>query len=160
MLGDTPATESLLAYCLYWWASFVRGYAFEIEIFHDLDAASIHYTAHDLRVREQRFSSCDLTVFGMTGDIKNTTYFLYVARSFPLTCDFYITRLYNTALRRYVRIVVLTDEAWHRINGDMVRSNLARAAQWLPQIVGVTFLGYDLVVADYEVWKQKVLQRQ
>jgi len=160
MLGDTPATESLLAYCLYWWASFVRGYAFEIEIFRDLEAASIHCTSHDLRVREQRFSPCDLTVFGMTGDVKNTTYFLYVARSFPLTCDFYITRLYNTATGRYVRIVVLTDEAWHRINGDIVRSDLARAAQWLPQVVGVTFLGYALVVADYEVWKQKVLQRQ
>ena len=158
MFGDTPATESLLAYCLYWWA--VRGYAFEIEIFRDLEAASIHYTSHDLRVREQRFSPCDLTVSSMTGDIKNTTYFLYVARSFPLTCDFYITRLYDTATGRYVRIVVLTDEAWHRINGDIVRSDLARVAQLLPQIVGVTFLGYDLVVADYEVWKQKVLQRQ
>ena len=160
MLGDTPATESLLAYCLYWWASFVRGYAFEIAIFRDLDAARIHYTAHDLRVREQRFSPCDLTVLGMTGDVKTTTYFLYVARSFPLTCDFYITRLYNTAMGRYIRIVVLTDEAWHRINGDIVHSDLARVAQWLPQVVGVTFLGYDLVVIDYEVWKQKVLQRQ
>src|SRR4030095_6693782 len=46
------------------------------------------------------------------------------------------------------------------INGAIVRSDLTRAAQWLPQVVGVTFLGYDLVVADYEVWKQKVLQRQ
>jgi hypothetical protein len=55
---------------------------------------------------------------------------------------------------------MLTDEAWHRINGDIVYSDLARAAQWLPQVVGVTFLGYDLVVVDYEVWKQKVLQRQ
>jgi hypothetical protein len=96
----------------------------------------------------------------MTGDVETTTYFLYVARSFPLTCDFYITRLYNTAMGRSVRIVVLTDEAWHRINGDIVCSDLTRAAQWLPQVVGVTFLGYDLVVADYEVWKQKVLQRQ
>ena len=51
-------------------------------------------------------------------------------------------------------------EVWHRINGDLVRSGLARAAQWLPQVVGVTFLDYDLVVADYEVWKQRVLQRQ
>ena len=50
MLGETSATESLLAYCLYWSASFVRGYAFEVEIFRDLEAASIHYTSHDLRV--------------------------------------------------------------------------------------------------------------
>lgn len=87
-------------------------------------------------------------------------YFLYVARSFPLTCDFYITRLYNVATRCYVRIIVLTDEAWCCINGDTVSSDLAKAAQLLPQVVDVTFLGYNLVVVDYEVWKQKVLQRQ
>ena len=140
-LGDTPATECLLAYCLYWWASFVRGYAFELEICRDLDVAGVHFTSHDLRVREQRFSPCDLTVLGMMGDIKNTTYFLYVARSFPLTCDFYITRLYNTATRRYVRIVVLTTEAWRLLNGATVRGNLARAAQLLPQPVDITFWG-------------------
>ena len=36
--------------------------------------------------------------------------------------------------------------------GDTFRSihhsDLARVAQWLPQVVGVTFLGYDLVVAE------------
>ena len=51
-----------------------------------------------------------------------------------------------TVTERYVRIVVLTDDAWHRINGDIVRSDLARAAQWLPQVVGVIFLVSDLVV--------------
>jgi hypothetical protein len=30
--------------------------------------------------------------------------------------------------------------AWHRINGDTIRSDLARTAQWLPQAIGVTFL--------------------
>jgi hypothetical protein len=96
----------------------------------------------------------------MTGDIKNTTYFLYVARSFPLTCDFYITRLYDATARRYVRIVILTAEAWRRLNGETVGSDLVHAAQWLPQMVGVTFLGYDLVVIEYERWKRKVRQRQ
>ncbi|MBI4331618.1 MAG: hypothetical protein HY673_10095, partial [Chloroflexi bacterium] len=118
VLGGMSDTECLLAYCLYWWASFARGYAFELEILRDLEVAGVHFTAHDLRVREQRFSPCDLTVLSMTGDIKNTTYFLYVVRSFPLTCDFYITRLYNVATRCYVRIIVLTDEAWCCINGD------------------------------------------
>jgi hypothetical protein len=58
-LGDTPDTECLLSYCLYWWASFARGCAFEVEIFRDLEAAGIHFVAHDLRVREQRFSPSD-----------------------------------------------------------------------------------------------------
>ena len=84
----------------------------------------------------------------MMGDIKNTTYFLYVAHSFPLTCDFYITRLSSTATRRSVCIVVLTKEAWRLLNGDTVSGNLARAAQLLPQAVDVTFLGYALVVMD------------
>jgi len=159
-LGEPLETQCLLAYCLYWWASFARGYAFELEVFRDLQAAGIPFAAHDLRVRAQRFSPCDLTVLGMTGDIKNTTYFLQVARSFPLTCDFYITRLYDPSAQRYVRVVVLTRQAWHRINGDPVSGQIANAAQWLPQTVAVTFLGYDLVVADYRVWKDKILQRQ
>jgi hypothetical protein len=159
-LGGTPETECLLSYCLYWWASFARGCAFELEIFRDLEAAGIHFVAHDLRLREQRFSPSDLVVLGMTGDVKNTTYFLYVARSFPLTCDFYITRLYDAGVRRYVRIVILTAETWRRLDGETVSSDLAQAVQLLPRVVGVTFLGYDLVVADYEQWKQKVLERQ
>ena len=159
-LGDTPETECLLAYCLYWWASFARGSTFELEIFRDLDVAGVRSTAHDLRVRAERFSPCDLTLLDMTGDIKNTTYFLHVARLFPLTCDFYITRLYDAVVRHYVQIVVLTDSAWRSIDGDTIGSDLTRAAELLPQVVNVTFLGYNLVIADYEVWKQKVLQRQ
>jgi hypothetical protein len=77
----------------------------------------------------------------------------------PLPCDFYIIWLYNTATGRYVRRVVLIAEAWQRSNGAMVRSELARGAQGLPHVVGVPFLGYDLV-ADYEGWKQKGRQRQ
>ena len=159
-LGRAVVTRYLLAYCLYWWASFARGYAFEVEIARDLEASGVPFAAHDLRVREERFSPSDLTVLGMTGDIKNTTYFLSVARSFPLTCDFYITQLYDAARRGYRRIVILTEEAWERVNGQTVSGELAQAAQLLPRIVGVTFLGYHLVVADYAVWKQKVLHRQ
>jgi hypothetical protein len=159
-LGGGGAAQCLLAYCLYWWASFARGCAFELEITRDLEAAGVPFAAHDLRVREQRFSPSDLTVLGMTGDIKNTTYFLHVARSFPLTCDFYITQLYDSARRSYRRIVIVTEQAWHRINGETVTGDLTRAAQLLPDIVGVTFLGYHLVVVDYEIWKQKVRDRQ
>ncbi len=82
-LGGAPETECLLAYCLYWWASFARGYAFEVEILRDLDAAGIRFRAHDLQVRAERFSPWDIALLGLRGDIKSTTYFLYVARSFP-----------------------------------------------------------------------------
>jgi hypothetical protein len=160
VLGSTPESECLLAYCLYWWASFARGYTFEWETFRDLTDAGIRFVAHDLLVREQRRSPVDLMVLDLMGDVKSTTYFLYVARSFPLTCDFYITRIYHGAEQRYVRIALLTGEAWRRIDGDTVSGDLARAPSLLPQVVGITFLGYDLIVVDYEVWKQKILQRQ
>ena len=159
-LGKTPETECLLAYCLYWWASFARGSIFELTIFRDMTETGIQFTPHDLRVRAERFSPCDLTLLNMTGDIKNTTYFLYVARSFPLTCDFYITRLYDVQNRCYVRIVVLTEPAWHRINGETVSSDLMQAASKLPQVVSTTFLEYRFVIVEYNLWKQKVLQRQ
>jgi hypothetical protein len=122
--------------------------------------AGVPLVAHDLRLREQRFSACDLTVLGMMGDIKNSTYFLYVARSFPLTCDFYITRLYDAATRRYTRVVILQEDAWQRINGEIVSGDLAWAARLLPQVVGIQFLGYDLIVVDYEIWKQRILQHR
>jgi hypothetical protein len=159
-LDATVVSRCLLAYCLYWWASFARGCAFELEIIRDLQAAGIRLATHDLRVREERFTPSDLTLLGMTGDIKSSTYFLYVARSFPLTCDFYITQLYDSARRSYRRIVILAEEAWHRINGETVSTDLAGTARLLPRVVGVTFLGYHLVVVDYAVWKQKVLHRQ
>ena len=78
MFDDThrPLRELLLTVLYsYWWTRLVvRRHTmalFEMENFRDLEAASIHYTSHDLRVREQRFSPCDLTVSSMTGDIKN-----------------------------------------------------------------------------------------
>jgi hypothetical protein len=41
-----------------------------------------------------------------------------------------------------------------------IAQGMQHAARRLPQVVGVTFLGYDLVVIDYERWKQEVRQRQ
>jgi len=41
-----------------------------------------------------------------------------------------------------------------------VAADLERAAQLLPHVVGVIFLGYHLVVADFAIWKQKVLRKQ
>jgi len=159
-LGDSPDSELLLSYCLYWWASFARGYAFEIEVTRDLEASGIRFEAHDIRVRSQRLSPCDLTLLGMRGDIKTSTYFLYVARSFPLSSDFYIARLFDTAARKYTWVVISQAAAWDRIDGKPRAAALADAARLLPEVVTVKFMGYDLVVSDYAIWKQKVLQKQ
>lgn len=109
--SEVADSEYLAAYCLYWWTSFARGYRFEVVILRELQTAGIVFTAHDLRTRAERLSPYDLIVNRRLGDIKHTTYFLHTARSFPLKCDFYITRLYDMRRRRYARIVILTEAA-------------------------------------------------
>lgn len=64
--------------------------------------------AHNLAVREERMSPFDLLLEGFKGDIKTSTYFLLVTRSYPLSCDFYITRLFSTRLRRWRDVVIMT----------------------------------------------------
>lgn len=90
---DDPLSFYLLAYCLYWWYAFARGYAFEIEIFQDLDAAGVRYVAHDVLDERERRSPFDLIVLGFRGDIKTSTYFFDAVRTSGLLHDFYIARL-------------------------------------------------------------------
>ena len=71
----TKDSRFLLAYCLFWWYSFTKGYAFEIEIFADLKKSGVAFNAHDLRVRAERFSAFDLFVLTFCGEIKTSTYF-------------------------------------------------------------------------------------
>ncbi|NJO82947.1 MAG: hypothetical protein HC828_09075 [Blastochloris sp.] len=56
-----PETRLLYAYLLYWWGSFARGYALEVEIFRDLEASGVQFLAHDLRDPQARYSLSDLT---------------------------------------------------------------------------------------------------
>ncbi|MBC8236137.1 hypothetical protein H8E77_41855 [bacterium] len=114
----------LLAFCTYWWGSFAKGYITEITIFRDLEKEGIQFQAHDILSQEGRFSSWDLIVEGMEGDIKSSTYFLYTSRSFPLRHAFYITSLYNRNKREYLRVVILKESAWHEINGETVLTTL------------------------------------
>lgn len=153
-------SEYLASYLLYWWAAFAKGYLFELSIFRDLESAGIQFVAHDIRTRRGRLSPSDLFVEGLAGDIKNTTYFLYSSRSFPLTNDFYITRLYDEKQRKYLPIVIIKPAAWQFINGDVLPCSFQEAANFLPQTVQVDFEGEGLVVVDYNVWKQKTLSKQ
>jgi hypothetical protein len=65
--------------------AFARGYALEVEIFRDLEASGVQFAAHDLSDRHQRFSSSDLTISKIAGDIKTSVYFVQAAM--PLTPD-------------------------------------------------------------------------
>ena len=157
--GEVAGSEYLAAYCLYWWTSFGRGYRFELMVFHDLRASGIAFVAHDLRKRTERRSPYDLVVLRQVGDIKSTTYFLSIAYSL-LQCDFYITRLYHPRRRRYLWVVVMTAAAWQALNGEVAPASLETAADFFPEPVQTVLEGQHFVIAPYNLWKEKVKQRQ
>lgn len=150
----------LIAYCLYWWQSFGKGYIREIAIFRDLEQSGILYEAHDLRDPIQRRSVYDLTVLNQRGDIKTSTYFLHSARMFPLRCAFYIIRLFDTKNNRWLDIVMLKRDAWDKLNGEPIASDWSTVSSVLPAAAQVEIRGESLVVVLYTEWKERVLSRQ
>lgn len=157
---EVERSEYLAAYCLYWWTSFARGYRFELTIFRDLQASGIHFVAHDVRKRKERFSPYDLVVLSQLGEIKTTTYFLHTARTWSLDRDFYITRLYHPRKRRYLFVVIMSGAAWEQINGPLRIGSLATAADFFPQPVAFQLERQHFVVVSFELWKEKILKRQ
>lgn len=146
----------LLAYCLYWWNAFAKGYITEIMIFRDLQKSGIVFQAHDLRQLAERYSPDDLTISGLRGDIKSSTYFLHTARHYPLKHDFYIAALFDSHSRQRRRVVIMPATAWDKIDGDTMVAELAQAAALLPQPVAVTIKGQRLIVVEYNLWKEKI----
>jgi hypothetical protein len=159
-LVHREATESwlLLAYCVYWWQSFARGYTFEVEIIRDLQAAGVEFHAHDIRQRSERFSPADLVVLGLLGDMKTSTYFLQVEIG-DLSNDFYITRLVEAGHPRTL-VVFQKSPAWEKIDGDTVDGDITEVMALLPRPVRLRRDDRELVVVEYKVWKRKVLQIQ
>ena len=160
---DVPDNWLLLAYCIYWWQSFTRGYVFEVEIIRDLEASGVKFQAHDLRSHSYdfgRYSSADLIVLGLAGDIKTSTYFLKFQPSHEITNDFYITRLYQRGRERTL-VVFQKPLAWKKINGAVVyEGKLADIQKILPHPLRLQQDHVTLVVVDYDLWKQKVLRKQ
>lgn len=154
-----PESNLFITYCLYFWESFAMGYAFEVEVFNDLRLAGVEYQAHDIRSRQSRLSAHDLEILGQRGDIKNTLYFLQVKRSQKLPHDFYITRFYE-GQKSYTLIVMLQLEIWQEIDGDTITGVLYEATRHFPRPVQVKLETGYLVVADYTIWKEKILKRQ
>ncbi len=157
---DITDSEYLAAYCLSWWTGFARGYRFEVAIFSELQNEGIKFAAHDLRVRAERLSPYDLIVDKRLGEIRHTTYFLHTARSLPLKCDFYITRLYDARHRRYSQIVILTQEAWEDLNGEVTAAKLETAADFFPEPVQIMFENRRFIILTFESWKERVKRRQ
>jgi hypothetical protein len=155
--GDLPGARLLLSYLLYWWGAFARGYAFEVEIFRDLQRSGIEFQAHDLLDRQARYSPSDLTVSGLAGDIKTSVYFVQVAT--PLQHDFYIVRLFVQG-QLYTLAVMLQPPAWDEINGDTVDGALESVVTQFLHPVRIQEGIHKLVALDYAEWKGRILRLQ
>ncbi|MEZ4862835.1 MAG: hypothetical protein R3C14_16075 [Caldilineaceae bacterium] len=157
---ENPQSYLLFAYCVYWWQSFARGYAFEVEIQQDLEQSQIDFTMHDLLQRDERYSQADLIVLDLLGDIKTSTYFLQLQPSGPLINDFYITRLYHRE-RVQTLVVFQKSHAWQRIGGKQTApGNLDNVLDLLPQPVQLVQSELTLIVVEYEHWKEMVRRVQ
>ncbi len=152
---DIPETRLLLAYCLYWWEATAKGYAFEIEIFRDLEYSGIDFVAHNIRHQAERFTVYDLQISRFLGDIKTSTYFLTLV-SKTLACDFYITRLWLSGTRSRTLVVFLKSLMWDEIDGDTLLVAWHELEINPSQPVRIVHGSGELVVADYELWKDKV----
>jgi hypothetical protein len=157
---DIPDSRLLLAYMLYWWNSWSKGYAFEVYVYRDLAKAGIRFRVHDLRSPVGRYSPYDLEVLGFRGDVKTSTYFLWATRTGGLEQDFYISRLYVPTQRASTLVVLLKSRMWEEIDGETLVIALEQAADVFPAAACVIYRGVELVVMDYEVWKEKVLIKQ
>jgi len=153
--ADNPPTRLLLAYCLYWWHAAAKGYAFEVAIFRDLKQSGVRFTAHDLRLRSERFTPHDLIASGFRGDVKTSTYFLSLTGGL-LRNDFYITRLWLSKAHSRTLVVFLKTLMWDEIDGETLLVALCELESSLPQPARIAHRGGELVVSDYEVWKEKM----
>lgn len=152
---DIPETRLLLAYCLYWWEATAKGYAFEIEIFRDLEYSGIDFVAHNIRRQAERFTVYDLQVSRFLGDIKTSTYFLTLV-SKTLACDFYITRLWLSETRSRTLVVFLKTLMWDEVDGDTLLVAWHELESNPSQPVRIVHGSGELVIADYGLWKDKM----
>ena len=156
-----PESRYLLAYCLYWWHSFCKGYTFEIEIFRDLQQSGLSIEPHDLLDPIARFSPYDVIISGFRCDIKTSTYFLqHIKRQGGLKSDCFITRVWLPNRRERIRVVFLTPQMWNAIDGETIRTRLTELPKVLPQPARIVHRSKELVVADYVLWKEKMRQYQ
>ena len=79
-------------------------------------------------------------------------------RGQDLPNDFYITRFYEGNRQRTL-VVMLQLAAWDQIDGETITSLLAEATRHFPQPARIQLEAGSVVIADYNLWKQKVLQR-
>ena len=161
--GGEPQTfpeQLLLAYCLYWWQSFAKGYIFQFVVYRDLTASGVQFDGIDPLNPEQRYAPHDLMVSGWRGDIKASTYFVHTARGAGFTHDFYIARFFDLARRTYRWAVLLKESVWNTLNGDPMSCDWNEVPRLWPQPARGMVHHQALVIVPYDVWKGKILAYQ
>ncbi|MFQ5910545.1 MAG: hypothetical protein ACE5IJ_07490 [Thermoplasmata archaeon] len=148
-----PESRLLMAYCLYWWQSFCKGYAFEVEIFRDLERSGLRFQAHDVLDPTARRSPHDLFISDFRGDVKTSVYFLLKASGERVSSDFFITRVWLPIRRARTLAVFLQDVTWETIDGETLLTLLSDLEEVLPRPARIPYHGGHLVVADYADWK-------
>lgn len=155
-----PESRLLMAYCLYWWQSFCKGYAFEIEIFRDLERSGLRFQAHDLLDPVDRRSSHDVLLSNFRGDVKTSAYFLLKASGERVSGDFFITCVWLPTRRARMLAVFLQDVTWEAINGETLLTLLSDLGEVLPRPARISYHGGELIVADYADWKERMRNYQ
>ena len=156
---NEPLSFYLLAYCLYWWYVFARGYAFEIEVFRDLSNSNIRYSSHNLLDPYERRSPFDLVLLGFRGDIKTSTYFLGAVRTTELLCDFYITRLFDAKGKRRTWVTFLQEQFWtviRDVNLPVISMVLDDLVATKSGVFQVKVNQNTLIMLDYHIWKRLI----
>ena len=156
---QTDYAYYLIAYCLYRWSAFARGYAFESLIFRDLEASGVDFTPHDPRLLSERYAGHDLKVGAWKGDVKLSFYFLPEGEK-ALSLDFYVSHLYDLGQRRYRIVVLIRLSVWKQLDGDTLPGRLVSALSILPQPVHLTLSGQTWVLTLYSEWKRRILHLQ
>jgi hypothetical protein len=155
-----PNSRLLMAHCLYWWHSFCKGYAFEVDIFRDLERSGLRFEPHDLLDPVARRSRYDLLMSNFRGDVKTSTYFLQKASRQTVSSDFLITRLWLPGQRARILVVFLKDLMWDAIDGETLLARLAELETVLAHPARIAYHGGELVVTEYAHWKDKMRQYQ
>jgi hypothetical protein len=115
---------------------------------------------HNIRSRIARYSPADLVVLDMLGDIKTSIYFLQWQSQGQLPNDFYVTQLYGKG-REQTLVVFQKPFAWNVLDGGRtVPGTLETILDLLQSPVQIEQRGIILIVVDYKLWKQLVLQKQ
>jgi len=155
-----PQSRLLMAYCLYWWQAFCKGYAFEVEIFRDLEQSGLSFQPHDLFDPAARRSPYDLRISGFCGDVKTSAYFLLKVSGELVSSDFFVTRVGVSVGNNRTLVVFLQGATWDLIDGETLWSLLSDLANVLPRPARISYHGGQLVVAEYADWKARMRNYQ